>query len=405
MSYDRHLQMRNHESTLLSVPCIALCIMLLFILGYLPKIPSNISQLFRPVMIALCFVFPSAYLYRLSLTSRALILYLLYFLTVFLINPITNSSTMAYGAVLLFGAFFILLTMRPWNRREIQTILFSIALAGTVFAIILYIDNPDLLHVRAYGGLLYREAPVNDNSAGFIIVPGHLCSLALLLFHKPQAVSDPGWRLVVRLVLLLSAGFTMYVLFCIGARSAFFSAVAGSVCILLQKARTYHSSSLRWRARIVTVLLLLILLLFGMQFSEGTHSARLFSSEDITDLNGREDLAAQAWPMIHKKPVFGGGYDYWTQEGGSDLGTHNTFLTIMVRGGYVGALMLSLFLISFLYEALLTKSLLLLSFSIEAIFHTLTESDLDYFAYIPLLIVFILLHYAKAHNCPPESVL
>lgn len=405
MSYDRYINSKYREGSLLSVPCVALCILLFMILGFLPALPSSITQLFRPAMLILNFVFPPVYYYRLGITHKALILYLVYFLLVFFMHPITRDSAMAYGAVFLFGAFFIVLTMRPWNRREIQMILFTAAIAGAVFAVILYNENPDMLHERRYGGFLFRENQVNDNTASYTLVPGFLCSLALLLFHKPRSERRRGWNAAVRIALLASTVLSAYVLFCIGARSAFFSAALGSVCICFQKAYSYRTVDARWRARISVILLLIVLFVIGMHVTEGTHSSRLFDFENYTDTNGRDELADEAWPMIHKKPFFGGGYDYWNQEGGSELGTHNTFLTIMVRGGYAGALTLFLFLLAFMYEVLPTRNLLLLSFLIETVFHSLAESDLDYFSYIPLLIVFILLRYSSTHKCTVESIL
>ena len=405
MSYDSHLQTKYWEGKNLSVPCIALCVLLMMILGYLPKLPSSISQMLRPAMVILCFMFPSSFHYRFSITDKALALYLLYFLLVFLFHPITRNTAMSYGAVFLFGVFFIVLTMRPWNRREIQAILFSVAIAGAVFALILYTENPDMLHDHPYGGFTFRGAHVNDNTAAYGIVPGLLCSLALCLFHEPQSTKRCLWNVVVRIALFFSVVLCMFVIFCIGARSAFFSAVLGSVCVVFQKTNAWPNSRTKRSVRIAVLLLMIFLFVIGMNITEGTHSARLFDWEKYADSNGRDDLANEAWLMIHKKPLFGGGYDYWTQEKGSALGTHNTFLTIMVRGGYLGGLFLILFLLALLGEVLPTKNLLILSFSIEMIFHTLTESDLDYFAFIPLLIAFILLRYSSAHNCSAESVL
>ena len=405
MSYEHQLKREYHEGNLVSIPCIALCLMLVAVLGYLPALPSSISQVFRPILIVLCFLIPSKLQYRFSITDKALILYLAYFLMVFLVHPITKDTAMAYGAALLFGFFFIILAKRYWNKREIQAVLFSVALACTIFAVILYRENPDMLHNHPYGGFTFRGYHINDNAAAFELVPGILCSLALLLFHHPNYAKKRKRGVFVHIALLCSAVFCMFVVFCIGARSAFFSAVLGSVCIVYQKTRTYHSSSARMRALVIMVLSLVILIGVGMHVTEGTHSARLFDIESLDDTNGRDDLADEARPMIHKKPLFGGGYNYWAEEGGSTLGTHNTFLTVMVRGGYIGGVLLFFFLCAMLIETVSTKNFLLIAFLIETVLHTLTESDLDYFAYIPLLITFILLRYAKIHNCAAEEIL
>ena len=404
MPTERQLRYYNREGNGLSIPCVLLCLMMVAVLGYLPALPSSISQVFRPILIILCFLIPSKLYYRFSITDKMLVLYLAYFMLVFLAHPITKDTAMAYGAVLLFGLFFIVLAKRYWNKREIQAVLFSVALASTIFAVILYRENPDMLHNHPYGGFTFRGYHINDNAAAYELVPGILCSLTLFLFHHPHHAQKQRWAVFVQIALFFSAVFCMFVVFCIGARSAFFSAVLGSVCIFYQKTRTYHSSSARMRALVIMVLSLVILIGVGMHVTEGTHSARLFDIESLDDDNGREDLADEAWPMIHKKPLFGGGYDYWAEEGGSKLGTHNTFLTVMVRGGYTGGIFLFLFLLAVLIETVSTKNFLLIAFPVETVLHTLTESDLDYFAYIPLLILFILMRYAKIHNCAAEDI-
>ena len=405
MPSERRLKTEYREGNQLSIPCIALCMILFAILGFLPSMNSSLTQLFRPVFIAICLIIPARLYYRFSVTDKALMLYLAYFLLVFLVHPITKDAAMAYGAVLLFGLFYIVAAKRFWNKHEIQVVMFAVALAGAIFAVILYRQNPDMLHDHPYGGFTFRGFHVNDNAAAFELVPGILCSLSLFMFHRPRHAGKPVLHFVAHIALLGCAAFCMFVIFCIGARSAFFSAVVGSICIFHQKTRSYPRLSTRWTARIGMVLMLAILLGVGMHVTEGTHSARLFDLETLDDTNGRDELADEAWPMIQKKPVFGGGFNYWKEEGGSELGTHNTFLTIMVRGGYVGGGLLLLFLISIMIEVFSTKDFLLIAFPIETVFHALTESDLDYFAYIPLVITFILLRYAKYHHCAAEDVL
>lgn len=400
MVVDNHLT--NKYEKALSIPGVTLCALLLTLLGYLPGLPSSTSQFLRPAMIAICFVIPAQGYYRFSMTDKALTAYLTYFLFVFLSHPITKSSALAYGAVFLFGVFFIVLSNRVWTKREIQLFMFSAAIACTYFAVNLYIANPDMLHNHPYDGFTIYGHRVNDNTAAFEITPGLLCSLALFLFHKPRNEKKRFQNAVVRTALLVSAVFCMYVMFCIGARSAFLSAIVGTILICWQKTKHYRS---KWTARIIIVILLIVFIVVGTIATEGTHSARLFDFKNMDDTNGRDELAEQAWPMIHKKPIFGGGYDYWEQEGGSELGTHNTFLTILVEGGYTGGLFLVLFLVSFIMELLSTRNLLLISFSVEAVFHTLTESDLDYFAYIPLLIAFVLLRYSQSRKCLAEKAL
>ena len=198
---------------------------------------------------------------------------------------------------------------------------------------------------------------------------------------------------------LFRSGLSFFSLFCIGARSAFFSAIAGAALIILEWSNSRRTFVERTLTRITIVVLLIAIFVIGTNVTVGTHSARLFDLENMTNGTGRDLLAEQAWQMIHKKPIFGGGFDYWVNENGDPLGTHNTFLTHMVQGGYIALTLLIGFLMTSVYELWKSGSLIPIAFIMEMIAHTFTESDLNYYAYVPLIISFAIVRYAAAHRC------
>ena len=98
--------MHNHAGRLEknnnAIPCIGLSAILFLILGILPILPTQITQVLRPAEIALCFVFPAA--------------------------------------------FYLFMISRPWSKKNIQMLLLIAAISSAVFAAIIFRDNPDFLH-------------------------------------------------------------------------------------------------------------------------------------------------------------------------------------------------------------------------------------------------------------------
>ena len=392
--------MHNHagrlENNNNAIPCFGLSAIFFLILGILPILPSQITQVLRPAEIALCFVFPAAFYYRLSTSNRIMLLMMAYYVIVLLGHPITMTAFMAWASLELFSAFFLFMISRPWSKKNIQMLLFVAAIASAFFAAIIFRDNPDFLHEKSYDGIIFMSTTVNDNTAAFCIVPGALCSVLLLFFYSPRKHRALHW---LKILFLLCAGVSFFSLFCIGARSAFFSAIAGAVLIILEWSNSRRTFGERTFTRVALVILLIAVFVIGTNVTAGTHSARLFDLDNMTNGTGRDLLAEQAWQMIHKKPIFGGGFDYWVNENGDPLGTHNTFLKHMVQGGYFALILLIGFLLTSVYELWKSGSLIPIAFIMEMIAHTFTESDLNYYAYVPLIISFAMVRYATSHRC------
>ena len=384
-----------------AIPCLGLSAVFFLILGILPILPSPITQMLRPATIALCFMFPASFQYQLTASGKCMLVFMAYYVLVLLDHPITQESLMSWASLELFSAFFLFVIARPWSKNNIRLLLIVAALATTFFSVIIFKDNPDFLHEKSYVGILFMSTSVNDNTAAFGIVPGTLCSL-LLLFYSPKKQHIVNWP---KILFFLCAGISFFSLFCIGARSAFFSALAGAALIVLEWSNDLNTFGKRTFARVTMVFLLIALFVIGTNVTAGTHSARLFDLDNLTNGTGRDLLAEQAWKMIHKKPIFGGGFDFWVIENGDPLGTHNTFLTQLVQGGYVALLIMLSFLLTTFVEFWKSKSLIPLAFFVEVVAHTFTESDLNYYAYIPLIISYSLVRYTFFHRCKVTDIL
>ena len=66
--------------------------------------------------------------------------------------------------------------------------------------------------------------------------------------------------------------------------------------------------------------------------------------------------------------------------------------------------LLVLFYVLAAAELLRAKNYISLAFYLESLFHSLTEPGMDYYAYIPLTIAFILHLYAKTHGCQVSQI-
>ena len=114
----------------------------------------------------------------------------------------------------------------------------------------------------------------------------------------------------------------------------------------------------------------------------------------MADDSGRDAIWESARTLIREHPVFGGGYDVWNDVG-PDMGTHNTFLLFSIYSGYVGGAILILLLAAAVLELPRRKNWIPLVFVCEPIFHVYTETNLDNYFYLPLVLGYILALYLR----------
>lgn len=394
----REMQMNRRGGVF---PLYAICAVFFLILGTLPALPSALTQVFRPVVIAVCFFFPTAYTYRLSRSHWALIIFHIYITFVFLAHPLSGDKFMAWAAMVLFAAFFILLTQRVWTRNEINTILHVVLIACVVFCLVLYRDNPRLFHNDQGEDVTFFGKHVNANSAAFAIVPGALVGVFFLFFaqeHRNQ--KSVFWKL-----LYLGETVLAYVMLVgMGGRSAFFAAVIGGIMIVWEWGEAIRQRNKRIVFRVLLLLLLLLVYHYGPIWTEGTHAYRLFDYDNLTDMNGRDDMAEVAMSLIREHPFFGGGFGYWDLKTNHDLMVHNSFLSNGVTGGFTAMILLVAFFVFAAIELIRSRSLIPLAFFVEALFHSLTEPGMDYYAYIPLILAFVIQRYCLSHNCMSKQI-
>lgn len=368
----------------ISIPCFALCVLFIVILGVLPLAPDSIVQLLKPVFIVLCLLPSRSGYYRLSF-EKWLIILMIYLTLILFFFP---GGTYGYYSMLLFAVFFVVAAMRRWNPREIQWIITVVAFSCTVYAVVINYGNSGLLHNDGNQHISFLSESLNRNAAAFSVVPGALCA-AILYFYSNH-------RTIARLSYAVAFMICFYTVIALSCRSAFLSVSTGTFLVIWQAAGKTKNKQFN---RIALVLFSVILLFLLMRLLSGTNSSRLFDFSET----GRDSQWETAERLIRAKPVFGGGFSYWVSSGQA-MSTHNTFLTVMVTSGFVGGAILFIMMASMIIECLRAGAILSLAFAMEMIFHSISESGLDYYAYIPMLLATILLRYCESPHHSVETL-
>lgn len=369
----------------ISFACIVLCAILFAVLGVLPKISPSVTQVFRPIFIFFGFFAVVKGFYPLRSVKWQIVI-IVYFTIILFSNPITGTAVTTYISMALFGAFYIIAVSIPWNKKEIALIFFVVVLACDIQALLVLYSNPHLLTAGGNQHISFLGVELNRNPVAFAITPGVLSSLLMFMYGKGS-----------RLRTVFSGGSFLlcaFLVFALGCRSAFLSAVAGTILIMWQKTREGINAKDRFRRRVMLLVLVIIVFFAAFNLAAGNYSERLF---DLEDDSGRQAIWDEAWKLIDAKPLFGGGFDYW-ESTGHQMGTHNTFLTFMVSGGWTAGILLGILYFALITEVLKGKNLMTLAFLVEALAHTWTEPGMDYYAYIPMIMSLVLVRYLKKHD-------
>lgn len=374
-----------------SLPCWTLCGVFALILGFLPALSGSITQVLRPIFILICLVFTGRY-YRLHSEKWQIVLLAYWFITLML-NPLTASAIRSYIALLLFGFFFVFAASRVWTAKEIRLIINTVAFATLFFSIVLIFSNEGIINKGDGVHISFFSFVCNRNSAAFGCVPGVLCAELGLLYGKGKKAR--------RLIYLITTIIGLYVIFGLACRSAFVSVAVGAVLIMWQTTIDKGDYRKRFTSRATIITIFMIAFVSAYFLAQGTSSERLF---DMDDDSGRSTLWDKAWELIDEKPILGGGFDYWSENSGEELGTHNTLLTIMVMSGYIGGILFLIFMVAALLDLLKARNLIPLAFLGELAMHSYTESGMDYYAYIPLIISFIIGRYLTYNTKKFKSV-
>ena len=353
------------------------------ILGFVPMVSDMFATMLKPTFLVLCVLSPGYGFYRMKY-EKWLIVLLIYLFLIYLVHMNSDPDISTYASMVLFGVFFLFAGLRAWTTREIKLFIHAIALACTFYSIVVLVYNSGLInigdqHISFFGKTL------NRNTCAFSVVPGAICASFLFLFSPKKGFRKPLY--------LFAMAVCCYTVIGLSCRSAFLSAISGIFLLVWEHSGRSHNKQSRWLNRMVFIVVTVIALYVLMAVLSGTNSERLFDYEST----GRDDLWDAAVELIKAKPVFGGGFSYWSNSG-KLMAPHNMFLFYMLIGGAVAGIILAFWMVNMVWECISTRNTIALAFSTEMIFHSISEGGLDYYAFIPLILTSILLHYSDCHR-------
>ena len=235
------------------------------------------------------------------------------------------------------------------------------------------------------------------------------------LFKRWQDGSPPAWRYqthVEVLILLL----TVYLL---GGpqHSVFYSAtstyafLAGLICCIWIYVR--EKSGKRTKPGFLLIVTSLIIVFGVASVFVGGSGIRFFATSAGRDatLTGRTAVWTSLLPVVLENPVVGNGFGgFWTAKTRSlfDIsGAHSGYLDVLLGLGFIGLLLVSLFLLSSCRKAHRELSrdfpwgLLWISYLITAAVHNIGESSLDSFT-TELTAVLLFMAVSSSRGLPPK---
>lgn len=381
------MERREDFNSRISFSCIVLCTVFFMILGLLPLLTSHITSILRPFFIMICVLSLHKY-YPWGRLKWQFVLMIGYFF-VLIIHPLRRGNITAFVSYETFSLFFLLGANRIWSKTEIQMIFKTVVFSSTLCAVTTLASNSLLLRSSSGKNILFLGESINRNSLAFGIAPGVVCGLLLFFYSAYSWRND--FRRIVYFASTIICSATLLLLAC---RSAFYSSFLGAGCLVWGMVRRSRTPVERLMKRVVLIITAVGGVAIIIRMTANLTSARLFEVTGDNIDTGRNDLWERANQMIKEKPIFGGGYDYW-ESAGNIMGTHNTFLTLMLAGGIVLGILFIIMLVSFFIECAEIDVFLLMAFMMQMIMHSYTESGLDYYAYIPLMLTFILQRYLK----------
>lgn len=380
----------------ISLACFTLCVILLALLGLLPIVNEQVTLILRPLFIGVCMVSLGKQRYYPFGAAKWHVLQLIYFTLIFLVFSITGQTARNYGSAALYMLFFFFAAFRIWNAREIKLIIYIVIFATIIFSLGLLYSNHGLSEAGDGMHIDYFGKQINRNAPAYAIAIGAMCSAFSLFYdHKCSRLTS--------MIYMFSFGICSYVVVGLSCRGAFFSVVAAVLIILWQVSREEKNEKTRFKRRLFILISLLLILVVLAHVTEGKSSHRLFVFGEEFDDSGRSALRKEAMKMVLKKPVFGGGFGYWYTDA-SGLSCHNSFVAWMLFSGFVGGGILVLFYLATIVNILKVNNYIPLAFFMETLLHSWSETSMDYYAYFPLIITFILYNYLKYTHRPLRTI-
>lgn len=336
---------------------------------------ESISQPLRPLIVLILAVqVVRRGRINISVCNVALAMSIYQFLIWFFFYP-SGGSLPQYLVLIFYFMMLFSVAGFPWNRRELQFILYATFLATFVCAAVFFFSNnmTDFTEHQMY----FMGTAVNRNKNAYCFAFGFV--LGRLFFKYGDKKSKP-----LILLIMLFEGYCLLYSQCRGAFIGLtLSLFIGFISRLIYMKRMDNPFLLFY------ILLFIIVCLVGYSLIVNSAVHRLVDSEH---LSGRDAGMEHALLLFRQAPllrkIFGNGllFEGANTEG---IGVHNVYLTYLLEAGIIGT---TFVILIFLQAARIIHGEIQWSIFILALSRTFFEG-MDYYIFIPLIFSICLSNY------------
>lgn len=342
--------------------------------------PGTLSQPFRPLIVLILTVqVIRRGRIRLPVCTVALAMSVYQFIVWFFLYP--NGGELGQYLVLIFY-FMMLFSVAgfPWNRRELQLILYAAFLATFVCAVVFFLSNnmTDFSSHQYY----FMGAKVNRNKNAYAFAFGIVLGRSYLAYGRGRN----------RSLIFLMLVFEGYCLLYSQCRGAFIGAVLALMLVAWQRAGGMRRNNNPYL--LFYILLFIMVIVIGYYLIKYSAASRLVDGDD---LSGRDDGIEHALFLFRQAPffgkIFGNGilYEGNNTEG---IGVHFVYLTYLLESGIIGAAMIILI---FVQAARNIQGEGAWPLFVLALSRTFFEG-MDYYIFIPLILSICISNYEKMYG-------
>ncbi len=291
-------------------------------------------------------------------------------------GPISN-----YLQIILYFMMLFSVVSFPWNKRELQLIIYAVFLATFVCAAVFFISN-DMLNFNPYAYYFLGQI-VNRNKNAYAFAIGLILGWYYLSLGRGRN------KLLIILMMLLEG----YCLIYSQCRGAFIGCFLALCVVALNKAADMYRKGNPYL--LMFILFFLLSCVLGYLLIKNSPASRLVDGEHMS---GRDEGIKHAWNLFMNVPIlrkiFGNGaiYEADHTEG---VGVHMVYLTYLLEGGVIASGMAA---IVFLQTMIRIRGAIQWSLFIFAFSKTFFEG-MDYYVFIPLILAICISNYVRIYGC------
>lgn len=348
---------------------------------------EGLSQPFRPLIIIILAVqVVRRGSIHLSVRNVAFAMSAYQLILWFFLYP-NGGSIRLYLVVILYFMMLFSVSGFPWNRRELQLIIYACFIATFICALIFFFSN-DMLNFSEHE-LKFMGVVANRNKNAYAFAIGIVLGSLYMKYGKNHN----------RFLILFMTIFEGYCLIYSQCRGAFFG-----VCISVGVGIIYKVFRMRKSGDpylIFYILTVIVICCVGYILIKNSSVSRLVDNEH---LSGRDDAIIHARELFQQASLFGkffGNGMLYERSNTTGLGVHFVYLTYLLESGIIGTILLILI---FITTAGSIRGELSWTLFILALSRTFFEG-MDYYIYIPLILSICISNYERLYYRPGSELL